>query len=132
MRLNEIDGHYNPSFFNMVLETNEDISGAINKYTATFVHEFIHYIQDIILPYNIRMNLSKLRWFSNMRQSALSNGYIIRPFNDWYSDSKTTLLQYNMTMGEYLVIQDLLTEHGNWKMQFRFLKKHLVLTLRIQ
>ena len=99
MRLNEIDGHYNPSFFNMVLETNEDISGAINKYTATFVHEFIHYIQDIILPYNIRMNLSKLRWFSNMRQSALSNGYIIRPFNDWYSDSKTTLLQYNMTMG---------------------------------
>lgn len=132
MRLNEIDGHYNPSFFNMVLETNEDISGAINKYTATFVHEFIHYIQDIILPYNIRMNLSKLRWFSNMRQSALSNGYIIRPFNDWYSDSKTTLLQYNMTMGEYLVIQDLLTEHVNWKMQFRFLKKHLVLTLRIQ
>lgn len=99
MRLNDIDGHYNPSFFNMVLETNEDISGAINKYTATFVHEFIHYIQDIILPYNIRMNLSRLRWFSNMRQSALSNGYIIRPFNDWYSDSKTTLLQYNMTMG---------------------------------
>ena len=99
MRLNEIDGHYNPSFFYMVLETNEDISGAINKYTATFVHEIIHYIQDIILPYNIRMNLSKLRWFSNMRQSALSNGYIIRPFNDWYSDSKTTLLQYNMTMG---------------------------------
>lgn len=89
MRLNEIDGHYNPSFFNMVLETNEDISGAINKYTATFVHEFIHYIQDIILPYNIRMNLSKLRWFSNMRQSALSNGYIMRPFNDWYSDSGT-------------------------------------------
>ena len=48
---------------------------------------------------SFRLNLSKLRWFSNMRQSALSNGYIIRPFNDWYSDSKTTLLQYNMTMG---------------------------------
>lgn len=132
MRLNAIDGHYNPSFFNMVLETNEDISGAINKYTATFVHEFIHYIQDIILHYNIRMNLSRLRWFSNMRQSALSNGYIIRPFNDWYSDSKTTLLQFNMTMGEYLVIQGLLIKHGNWKMQFRFPKKHLVLTFRIQ
>lgn len=99
MRLNNINGHYNPSFFNMVLETNEDISDAINKYTATFVHEFIHYIQDIILPYNIRTNLSWLRWFSNMRQSALGNGYIICPFNDWNSDSKITLLQYNMTMG---------------------------------
>lgn len=99
MRLNDINGHYNPSFFNMVLETNEDISGAINKYTATFVHEFIHYIQDIILPYNIRMNLSRLRWFSNMQQSAFSKGYIMCPFNDWYSDSKTTLLQYNMTIG---------------------------------
>lgn len=99
MRLNDIDGHYNPSFFNMVLETDEDISDAINKYTATFIHEFLHYIQDIILPYNIRVNLSWLHWFSNMRQSALGNGYIKRPFTDWYSDSKTTQLQYKMTFG---------------------------------
>ncbi len=83
----------------MVLETNEDISGAINKYTATFAHEFIHYIQDIILPYNIRMNLSRLRWFVNIQRSALKNGCIICPFDDWDSDSQITLLQHYMTIG---------------------------------
>lgn len=76
----------------MVLETNEDISGAINKYTATFAHEFIHYIQDIILPYNIRMNLSRLRWFVNIQRSALKNGCIICPYDDWDSESQITLL----------------------------------------
>lgn len=100
MKLNDICGYYNPSFFNMVLETDESILGAINKYSATFAHEFIHYIQDTIFPYNIRMNLSRLRWFSNIRQSAIRNGYITCPFNDWDSDSQTTLLQYNMTIGK--------------------------------
>lgn len=99
MKLNDICGYYNPSFFNMVLETDEYISSAINKYSATFTHEFIHYIQDIIFPYNIRMNLSRLRWFLNIRQSAIKKGYLTCPFNDWDSDSQTTWLQYNMTIG---------------------------------
>lgn len=100
MKLSDIGGYYNPSFFNMVLETDENIEVAINKYSATFVHEFIHYIQDIILPYNIRVNLSRLLWFSDIQQFAHQNGYIVKPFKDWSDEAKTTLLQFNMSIGK--------------------------------
>lgn len=99
MRLNNINGQYHPSFFNIVLETDENISTAVKKHTSTFVHEFIHYLQDLILPYNIRLNLSKLRWFSNIRESAIKHGRLVRPFSDWDDDSQTTWLQYCMTFG---------------------------------
>lgn len=99
MKLSDICGYYNPSFFNMVLETEENIEVALNKYSATFAHEFIHYIQDIILPYNIRVNLSRLLWFSDIQQFALRNGYIMRPFNNWGDEAKTTILQFNMSIG---------------------------------
>lgn len=99
MKLDEINGFYNPSFFNIVLETDENVLDAIDKHSATFTHEFIHYLQDIILPYNIRMNLSRLRWFFNIRQSAMKKGFIKVPFSEWDNESKTIILQYNMSIG---------------------------------
>ena len=83
----------------MVLETDENVFQAVNNYTATFVHEFIHYIQDLILPYSIRCNLSRLRWFHDIQQYAVKHGYIIRLFREWNDDSKTLLLQFNLSFG---------------------------------
>lgn len=100
MRLKNIDGSYNPSFFNIVLETNEDISLAIQKYTPTFVHEFIHYLQDLLLPYSLRLNFTRLSWFLRIRESADKNGCIKLPFNEWDNNESVLIKQFNYTMGK--------------------------------
>jgi hypothetical protein len=46
--------YYVPSFYFMKIETNEDIEYAIRNNTQTFLHEYIHFLQDLFLPYNIR------------------------------------------------------------------------------
>jgi len=100
MRLKNINGSYSPSFFNIVLETNEDISLAVQKYTPTFVHEFIHYIQDLLLPYSLRLNFTRLSWFLRIRESADENGCIKLPFNDWDNNERVLLKQLDYTMGK--------------------------------
>lgn len=99
MRLKNINGSYSPSFFNIILETNEDISLAIQKYTPTFVHEFIHYLQDLLLPYSLRLNFTNLSWFLRIRESADESGCIKLPFNEWNDNEKVLIEQYNYTMG---------------------------------
>ena len=59
---NFTSGLYNISFFNMKIDTSEELTNeVIKKEESTFIHEFIHYLQDLILPYNIRVNLSNVR-----------------------------------------------------------------------
>mgnify|MGYP007077730839 CR=1 FL=1 len=51
-------------FFNINIETEEELTqDVLKKSEATFIHEFIHYLQDLVLPYNIRYSLSNVRWF---------------------------------------------------------------------
>ena len=65
MQLNYSEGCYNLFFFNINIKTNEKLSEDIlRKEGATFLHEFIHYLQDLVLPYNIRCNLSNVRFFT--------------------------------------------------------------------
>lgn len=106
MQLNNIEGTYFPSFFSIILETDEDISLAISKHESTFLHEFIHYLQDLVLPYNIRVNLSNIRWFLNIHEFAANQGYIKRPFKEWNDESNITKLQYQYTMGSNQIIED--------------------------
>lgn len=100
MRLNDIDGSYYTSFFCINLETYENPEQAIENNSSTFAHEFIHYLQDLILPYNIRVNLSNLRWFDNICQIGVQDKQIKRPFDIWNEDSRITRLQYDYTWGE--------------------------------
>lgn len=100
MQLNNIGGHYCPSFFYMVLDTNEDINIALKKYTQTFIHEFIHYLQDLILPYNIRLNLTNLALFGNIHQSVIETGKLVRPFDKWNENSKLLREQRDFTLGK--------------------------------
>ena len=90
MKLEYATGFYNISFFNINIETKEELTqDVLKKEEATFTHEFIHYLQDLILPYNIRYNLSNVRWFFNILESAHKNGKIIRPFDEWTDESRT-------------------------------------------
>lgn len=100
MKLNYAEGSYNLSFFNIIIKTDEELSqNVIEKNKSTFVHEFIHYLQDLILPYNIRFNLSNVRWFFNILESAHRNGCITRPFNEWTDESRTLMTQFMRSFG---------------------------------
>ena len=100
MELNYIDGCYKLSFFNIRLKTNEELSrNVIEKNKSTFIHEFIHYLQDLILPYNIRYNLSNVRCFFNVLEFAHKHGNIIRPFNDWSEESRNLMMQFERSIG---------------------------------
>ncbi len=100
MELNYVEGSYNLSFFNITIETDEWLSpNVIEENKSTFVHEFIHYLQDLVLPYNIRYNLSNVRWFFNILESAHRHGIIARPFNEWTDESHTLKIQFERSFG---------------------------------
>lgn len=100
MKLDYATGFYNISFFNINIETNEELTqDVLKKEEATFTHEFIHYLQDLILPYNIRYNLSNVRWFLNIIESAHEHGNITRPFDDWTVESRTLKTQFIRSFG---------------------------------
>lgn len=72
MKLDYAEGSYKLSFFNISIKTEEELSrNVLEKNNSTFIHEFIHYLQDLILPYNIRYNLSNVRWFFNILEREL-------------------------------------------------------------
>ena len=100
MKLEYATGFYNISFFNINIGTKEELTqDVLKKEEATFTHEFIHYLQDLILPYNIRYNLSNIRWFLNILESAYKHGEIIRPFDEWTVESRTLWTQFIRTFG---------------------------------
>ena len=97
---NFTSGLYNISFFNMKIDTSEELTNeVIKKEESTFIHEFIHYLQDLILPYNIRVNLSNVRWLFNILEEAYKKGTIKRPFEDWNNESSILWTQFNNTFG---------------------------------
>lgn len=100
MKLDYATGFYNLSFFNIHVETEKELTqDVLKKNEATFIHEFIHYLQDLVLPYNIRYNLSNVRWFFNILESAHKNGSINRPFNEWNDESSTLRTQFIRSIG---------------------------------
>lgn len=100
MKLEYATGFYNISFFNINIGTKEELTqDVLKKEEATFTHEFIHYLQDLILPYNIRYNLSNIRWFLNILESAHEHREIVRPFNKWTVESNTLLTQFRRSFG---------------------------------
>ena len=100
MKLEYATGFYNISFFNINIGTKEELTqDVLKKEEATFTHEFIHYLQDLILPYNIRYNLSNVRRFLNILEYAHKHGKIIRPFDEWTVESRTLWTQFIRNFG---------------------------------
>lgn len=124
MKLNYVEGNYNLSFFNITIETNEELTqNVIEKNKSTFVHEFIHYLQDLILPYNIRYNLSNVRYFFNILESARIHGSIARPFNEWTDESRSLQTQFERSFGgitknEDEIFIDIVSEIGTVSSDF--------------
>lgn len=101
MKLDAAAGFYSISFFYINIETEEELTqDMFCQNEATFVHEFIHYLQDLVLPYNIRYCLSNVRWFFNILESAHSIGSINRPFREWDHESDILRTQFFRGFGE--------------------------------
>lgn len=83
------------------IETEEELTqDVLKKNEATFIHEFIHYLQDLVLPYNIRYSLSNVRWFFNILESAHKIGSINRPFSEWNNESSALWTQFLRSFGD--------------------------------
>lgn len=63
MKIRAANGSYSPSNFYMHIESNEQIEECVRNNEQTFVHEYIHFLQDLILPYSIRNTLTSKRRF---------------------------------------------------------------------
>lgn len=101
MKLDYTMGFYNISFFNINIETEEELTqDVLEKNKAIFIHEFIHYLQDLVLPYNIRYSLSNVRWFFNILESAHKIGSIKRPFSEWNNESSILWTQFFRSFGD--------------------------------
>lgn len=99
MPLNAANGSYSPSFYSIHIETIENIEQCIESNEQTFVHEYIHFLQDISLPYSIRNTLVTNRNFLYIHQNVHEKGYIERPFNDYDDDMLATHKQFSYTWG---------------------------------
>lgn len=109
----DVEGSYYSSFFSIYINTvenlpknQEDILKFMKKYAPTFLHEFIHYLQDLYLPYCIRLNLVRLRWLENIMCTA-SDNIVSRPFSDWNEDCQCTRAQHDFTWGKGQVIHQI-------------------------
>lgn len=96
--INASNGSYQPSYFYMYIDSDESIS-TIQNNQQTFTHEYIHFLQDIILPYCIRMNLVNLNNFAYVSKVSLQEKQLIKPFTKWSSEEELTFKQQEYTWG---------------------------------
>jgi len=99
LKVRAVEGYYVPSFFYMVLETNESVDEAIARHPETFIHEFIHYLQDVLLPYNIRWNLANSAYFDDFRKQISGKKKVELPFGEWSENSKILNKQFKASFG---------------------------------
>ncbi len=99
MFLRSINGEYQPSFFIIRLRTMLDIEKAAEEYTQTFIHEYMHFLQDLFLPYCIRENLVRIATFFDLMDHAKHLGEIRLPNTVHLEGARLTSLQTSVTWG---------------------------------
>lgn len=99
MFLKSVDGAYEPSFFIIRLGTTHAIDLAAKENISTFVHEYIHFLQDLILPYCIRENLVRLAMFFDHVERAKEHGEIRLPNLVPLEGTELATRQTSMTWG---------------------------------
>lgn len=99
MFLKSVDGEYEPSFFIIRLRTTQAIDVAAKENTSTFIHEYIHFLQDLILPYCIRESLVRLATFFDHMERAKKHGEIRLPNVVPLDGAELTTRQTSMTRG---------------------------------
>ncbi len=105
MLVRTANGSYGTSYYLIAIESDEDINSVVDANNQTFAHEYIHFLQDIFLSYNLRQNMVELRDFRLIVQRAQSTGFS-RPFEHWDDDSVETSRQFSYTWGDDAVLDE--------------------------
>lgn len=100
-------GYYQPSHFFIHIDSEEDFDELLLNNQQTFEHEYIHFLQDIILPYCIRTNMTTISKLACVNTYAYQHKEIVRPFIMWNEDCKITKEQL-----KYDTCKDLLLNLG--------------------
>ncbi|MDX7839107.1 hypothetical protein SJS76_06050 [Aeromonas caviae] len=99
MFLSRTEGEYLPSSFMIKIKTYDDISNLKYEMTSTFIHEYIHFLQDLTLPYCVRENLVHLSTFFDRLDVAKRDNKINIPQIISIDGLELTTLQTEMTWG---------------------------------
>ena len=93
-------GDYYSAFFYMKFP---ELYDSAEKYleSSAFAHEFVHYLQDLNLPYCIRETLGKMDKFQNVQDYSKEHGGTIPiPFRQWNANASLLNEQFERTSGE--------------------------------
>ena len=100
MLIRTADGSYIPSFFSMYIDSDEPIMESVTSNQQTFAHEYLHFLQDLILPYCMRETVLSLSQFSVIHRAAIESGKLSMPFTAWDADSLECRKQTSYTWGD--------------------------------
>lgn len=98
MLINAANGEYIPSYFYIHIDSTDDTE-IVKKNQPTFVHEYIHFLQDLILPYCIRNNLGSINEFAYLVNYCKREQKLSRPFKRWGEDQALVRKQFDATWG---------------------------------
>lgn len=99
MELDSIGASYRTSHYYIRINTDRDPVDAINDSDNVFIHEYIHFIQDMILPYCFRNSMFIAKKAESIKLDANISGDLERPFSNWSDDCKTVEEQVTKTWG---------------------------------
>jgi hypothetical protein len=98
--LSGAEGEYEPSFFIIRINSDDSVDECLVKNRSVFVHEYIHFLQDLILPYCIREGLVRLAKFFDRKDFYLMKKEIRLPDNNVLIGEKLTSRQSDFTWGD--------------------------------
>jgi hypothetical protein len=93
------NGSYMPSYFFINIESDEKLDELLKNNEQTFVHEYIHFLQDLILPYCIRANMTIRGQLACISTYSKQYKELIKPFDRWDEDCIITSHQLDYIWG---------------------------------
>jgi hypothetical protein len=126
-------GTYEPSFFIIQIDSDLPVDTVLDSNESTFTHEYIHFLQDLILPYCMRENLVRLHAFSVQIQRARADGEIHLPYDTSDEDAELTTRQSEFTWGGNTIQTDVgaitsIEPFEEWVEEHQFFLKKYQLT----
>jgi hypothetical protein len=90
MFLKTVAGEYQPAYFIIRIDSDEPPEDLVEANEATFLHEYLHLLQDLVLPYCMRENIARVEIFLSQIKNARQQGELHLPSE--YSDDDIRLV----------------------------------------
>ncbi|WP_152601346.1 hypothetical protein [Erwinia oleae] len=91
---------YIPSSYTIYFNSSKDIASTVNFNNRVFFHEFLHYLQDLTLPYLFRYASITCVQLASLVHESKQRGQLRSPYGLWPDDYYVTAQQYAYTWGK--------------------------------